>query len=141
MERFEDRKNEMNLMHKYIIDIEMQHTELLRALAENRMDKDLVKIEFADLLDTIMGTAYKLITGDVRGSTMDKLYKGILDEFFSNINNDEITNYICSRIERILNGFLIYLISLNITSNRVLFIENVTSNGIFIAEYDISNLK
>lgn len=141
MDRFEDRKNEMNLMHKYIIDIEMQHTELLRVLAENRLDKDLVKIEFADLLDTIMGTAYKLLTGDVRGSTMDDLYKRIVDEFFSNVNNQEVTNYICSKIERILNGFVIYLISLNITSNRVLFIENITSSGIFISEYDISHLK
>ena len=141
MDRCEDRINEMNIVHKYIIDVGIQHRELLNVLLQNRLDKDLVRVEFADILDTIMGTAYKLFTGDVRGTNMDELYNGILTEFFSKLTDGHVIEYICSKIEYILNSFLLYLLELGISTNRVLFIENITSNGIFITEYDVTHLR
>lgn len=141
MDRCEDRINEMNIVHKYIIDVGIQHRELLNVLLQNRLDKDLVRVEFADILDTIMGTAYKLFTGDVRGTNMDELYNGILTEFFSKLTDGHVIEYICSKIEHILNSFLLYLVELGISTNRVLFVENITTNGIFISEYDITHLR
>ena len=141
MNRCEDRMNEMNIVHKYIIDISPQHRELLNILLQNRLDKDLVRIEFADMLDTIMGTAYALFTGDVRGKNMDDLYTNILTEFFSKLTDGHIIEYICSKVEYILNGFLLYLVELGISTNRVLFVENITNNGIFISEYDVTHLR
>lgn len=141
MDRCEDRKSEMIMLQKYILDIDEFHMDLLNVLSNNRMDRDLVKIEFVDILDTIMGTAYKLFTGDIRENTLDELYKGIVLEYFNGINNDNTLNYIFSRIEHILNKYLLYLITIGISINRVLFIDNVNKKGIYVTEYDVAYLR
>ena len=138
--RYTDEGVKLTEVRKYIIDTTKEHMLFFGMVNNYIRYRDNIQTDYMSMLDSILGTAYRLINGDMNSKTAEDLEFEIINEYFSQTLPQNALDSIHQCIIPILEYYTKTLLNLNLSTDRVMYLNDINNKRIVISEFNIEHL-